>query len=183
MAVQVAEAEFKRRARRRLMGAVALTILAVIILPLVLDKEPPPAGPLNIQMPPPSEKLAPANPPPAHPAPAQPAPVAPSAAAGAPAEEAGKMGSSAATADGQASPSPDERAGQGEYSVQVGAFMDAANVNRIKAKIQSLGLPAFTDRLDGKTRVRAGPFRDKAGAEKAAARLAAAGLPAKLESP
>jgi DedD protein len=173
MAVQVAEADFKRRARRRLMGAVALTILAVIILPLVLDKEPPPAGPLNIQMPPASGTSAPVDP----------APAAPSAPAGNPAEGAGKMDSSAAAAGGQRAPSPGESTGQGEYSVQVGAFTDAANVDRIKAKIQSLGLPAFTDRLDGKTRVRAGPFPDKAAAEKAAGKLAAAGLPAKLESP
>jgi len=93
------------------------------------------------------------------------------------------MVSSAAAVDGRTASSPGERAGQGEYSVQVGAFTDAANVDRIKAKIQSLGLAAFTDRLDGKTRVRAGPFPDKAAAEKAAVKLAAVGLPAKLEGP
>jgi len=173
MAVQVAEADFKRRARRRLMGAVALTILAVIILPLVLDKEPPPAGPLNIQMPPASGTAAPVAP----------VPAAVSPPAGKPAETTGEMASSAAAEDGRTASSPGERAGQGEYSVQVGAFTDAANVDRIKAKIQSLGLAAFTDRLDGKTRVRAGPFPDKAAAEKAALKLVAVGLPAKLEGP
>jgi DedD protein len=71
----------------------------------------------------------------------------------------------------------------GQYAVQVGAFADAANVNRIKSKIQSLGLPAYTDRLGNTTRVRAGPFKDRATAEKAAVKLAAAGLPVKLDGP
>ena len=173
MAVQVAEAEFKRRARRRLMGAVALTILAVIILPLVLDKEPPPAGPLNIQMPPASGTAPPADP----------VSAAPSPQASKPVQAAGNTAPGSAASDGQAASGPGEGAAQGEYSVQVGAFADAANVDRIKARIQSLGLHAFTDRLDGKTRVRAGPFPDRAAAEKAAGKLAAVGLPAKLEGP
>jgi DedD protein len=173
MAVQVAEEDFKRRARRRLMGAVALTILAVIILPLVLDKEPPPAGPLNIQMPLPPGKAAPGDQ----------VPVAASPPAAKPEEDAGKLAASAAAPDLRTVPSTGEKAAQGAYSVQVGAFSDAANVNRIKSKIRTLGMPAFTDRLDGKTRVRAGPFPDKAAAEKAAAKLAGVGLPVKLEGP
>ena len=47
----VVDDDHKRRARRRLIGAVALTIIAVITLPLVLDKEPPPVGSLEIHMP------------------------------------------------------------------------------------------------------------------------------------
>ena len=155
------------------MGAVALTLLAIIVLPLVLDKEPPPAGPLNIQMPPAAATAAPPAP---VPAPViQPAPK--------PQEDASKTAASAAVADPHFAPSPGEQTGQDAYSVQVGAFADAANVSRTKARIQALGLPAFTDRMDGKTRVRAGPFSDKAAAKKAELKLTAAGLPAKLESP
>ena len=44
--------QLKRRARRRLIGAIALMTFAVIVLPLVLDKEPGPAGPpLSVQIP------------------------------------------------------------------------------------------------------------------------------------
>ncbi|MCX7139770.1 MAG: SPOR domain-containing protein [Proteobacteria bacterium] len=44
--------QLKRRARRRLVGAVALVTFIVIILPLLLDKEPGPAGPpLDVQIP------------------------------------------------------------------------------------------------------------------------------------
>ena len=44
--------QLKRRARRRLVGAIALVTLAIIVLPLVLDKEPGPAGPpLSVEIP------------------------------------------------------------------------------------------------------------------------------------
>ena len=44
--------QLKRRARRRLIGAIALMCFVVIILPLLLDKEPGPAGPpLDVQIP------------------------------------------------------------------------------------------------------------------------------------
>jgi len=46
MAKQVTEDELnlRRKARRRLVGAVALTLAVVVILPMVLDSEPKPAG-------------------------------------------------------------------------------------------------------------------------------------------
>jgi DedD protein len=44
--------QLKRRARRRLVGAIVLVSFVVIILPLLLDKEPGPAGPpLEVQIP------------------------------------------------------------------------------------------------------------------------------------
>ena len=46
MAKQLADDELniRRKARRRLIGAVALTLAVVVILPMVLDNEPKPAG-------------------------------------------------------------------------------------------------------------------------------------------
>ncbi len=46
MAKQLTEDELnlRRRARRRLIGAVALMLAVVVILPMVLDREPKPAG-------------------------------------------------------------------------------------------------------------------------------------------
>jgi DedD protein len=42
----------KKRARRRLVGAIALALAAVIVLPLVMEHEPAPAGPeIQIQIP------------------------------------------------------------------------------------------------------------------------------------
>lgn len=39
-----ADLQLKKRARRRLVGAVALALLAVIVLPMVMDREPRPAS-------------------------------------------------------------------------------------------------------------------------------------------
>ena len=44
-----AQTELKKRARRRLVGATALALLAVIVLPMVMDREPKPA-PQDIQV-------------------------------------------------------------------------------------------------------------------------------------
>lgn len=51
MATQITEEEDKlrRRARRRLIGAVALTLIVVIALPMILDSEPKPVG-QNIEL-------------------------------------------------------------------------------------------------------------------------------------
>ncbi len=37
--------QLKKRARRRLVGAIALALFAIILLPLVMDREPPPSAP------------------------------------------------------------------------------------------------------------------------------------------
>ena len=39
-----ADLQLKKRARRRLVGAIALALLAVIVLPMVMDREPRPAS-------------------------------------------------------------------------------------------------------------------------------------------
>jgi DedD protein len=44
------ENDLKRLARRRLIGAVALTLIAVIVLPLLLENEPPPTSSLSVHM-------------------------------------------------------------------------------------------------------------------------------------
>lgn len=44
MANDDAQTDLKKRARRRLVGAAALALLAVIVLPMIMDPEPKPAG-------------------------------------------------------------------------------------------------------------------------------------------
>ena len=41
---EIEELELKKRARRRLVGAVVLVLLVVTLVPLVLDNEPRPIG-------------------------------------------------------------------------------------------------------------------------------------------
>jgi len=60
----------KRRGRRRLVGAVALVLLAVIILPMVFDPEPRPvAPPVSVRIPGEDDAPFKPKPPPQRPAP------------------------------------------------------------------------------------------------------------------
>ena len=95
-----ADIDLKKRARRRLVGAIALVLLAALILPSLMDSEPAiPAGELNISIPdmpaPPEEPLATAS-----------APEA--AAAPQSAESAGAITPPAAPADAAAQQAPQQ---------------------------------------------------------------------------
>ena len=51
------ELQLKKRARRRLVGAVALVAAVAVVLPMVLDSEPKPTSQeINIQIPSPDAK-------------------------------------------------------------------------------------------------------------------------------
>jgi len=88
------EIRLRKRARRRLIGAIALTTVVVVVLPMVLDSEPRPAGDdISVQIPSPdSGPYAPKS------------PVEPSSRPGATALPAGK-------ADGPGAPGPSTSAG------------------------------------------------------------------------
>jgi DedD protein len=152
----------KRRGRRRLVGAVALVLAAVIVLPMVFDPEPRhSAPPVSVRIP--GEDEAPFKPK------AVPKPAEKKAA-----EKA------ILSKPAPAKPVPAERAraeaalAGAEYVVQVGVFADpAAAVDMLKAA----KLPYYTEALkDNLTRVRAGPFPSKEAAEKARERLKGLGL-------
>ncbi len=105
--------QLKRRARRRLVGAVALVTFAVIILPLILDKDPGPAGPpLSVQIPSPdaggfTSRAVPAPPKPAPGAESQASPTAAAPAKVEPSAQASKTEApSAAPAPKQAPEAP-----------------------------------------------------------------------------
>jgi DedD protein len=182
----------KRRGRRRLVGAVALVLAAVVILPMVFDPEPRRgAPPVSVRIPgendtpfkpkpvPKADKKPEAPPPQAkaeapvekkaeEPAPAAvPAPPKP-AAKPAPAKSAPAKTASAERARAEAALTG------AEYVVQVGAF---ANPDAVIAKLAAAKVPYYTEALkDNLTRVRAGPFASKEAAEKARERLKALGL-------
>src|SRR6187549_893494 len=53
-AISDEELQLKRRARRRLIGAIVLVTAIVVVLPMVLDSEPRPSSqPISVQIPPP----------------------------------------------------------------------------------------------------------------------------------
>jgi DedD protein len=198
--------QLKRRARRRLVGAIALVTFVVIILPLILDKEPGPAGPpLDVQIPKQesggftSRAVPPAPQMPAAPAPekkaeapaakAEPLPATlesppikaePPAVAAEPAvaHKAAKAPAPPADKIGQ------ERAqaalGDQAWVVSLDAFSSAANVKQLRTKLSAAGVKTYTEPVKTSkgelTRVRAGPFASKEAAEKARTKLVAMGL-------
>lgn len=109
-AVTEEQVELRRRARRRLVGAIALVTVIAVVLPWVLDSEPQTAAPdVSVQIPSPNagaftSKVVPLDP--AKSAPAQ-KPVAPDKAAEEKTESPGRAG----TDKGQpvAKPAPDKK--------------------------------------------------------------------------
>lgn len=178
--------QLKRRARRRLVGAIALVTFVVIILPLILDKEPGPAAPpLSVQIPNQesggfSHRVAPAVPQ----APDKDAEAAPAAAA-APAHKTAPAAAKAAPEPRKAQSKAEELRAKAALNdetwvVALDAFSDNKNVKQLRAKLSAAGVKFYTEPVatsKGKlTRVRAGPFASKEAAEKARAKLVAIGL-------
>lgn len=187
----ISENDLKRLARRRLIGAVALTLLAVILLPLLLEDEPPPTSALAIHMPAapvsvtahsvapaaapipepdktPSEPEKPAAsteiksaPEPVKPAPVKAEPVKPQ-----PKPHA------------VATPAPHDKptAASEMFVVQLAALSDGAKARELEARAALAGLPAYTDTIGSLTRVRVGPYPSREAAMKAAVRLAENGM-------
>lgn len=168
----------KRRGRRRLVGAIALVLAAVIILPWIFDPQPRQTPPVSVRIPNEDEsafqpKPGPKPPPTLPPAPA-PAPVtAPKADRPAPQSEAKPA----------AKPPPAERAraeaalANLQYVFQVGAF---AEPDDVIAKLKAAKIPYYTEPVateKGKvTRVRAGPFASHEAAGRALKRIRALGF-------
>jgi len=172
----------KRRGRRRLVGAIALVLAAVIVLPMVFDQEPR-QTPTTVNIRIPREdagtftpKIAP-GPPAAAPA----APRAPESSAAA-AREQGSPKSSAPT--GSKSVSERERAEAAlanvEFVVPVAAFSSSDRVKSLTKRLAAAKIPYYTEPVStdsGRvTRVRAGPFGSRAAAERARARIERLGL-------
>ena len=189
----------KRRGRRRLVGAVALVLLAVVVLPMVFDPEPRrPAPPVSVRIPGEDDtafapKLAPApkaaaekktdavKPPVAE---KKAEPVEKKAEpAEKKAEAAQKKAEPAEKKAEPAAPPPAEQAraqaalAGAEYIIPVGAF---ANAGSVTARLAHAKIPYYTESVStakgSVTRVRAGPFASKAAADQALEKLKGLGL-------
>jgi DedD protein len=136
----------KRRGRRRLVGAVALVLAAVVILPMVFDPEPKSTvAPVEVRIPKENDgAFVPPKPP------AKPAPKSEAAAKAEPA------------------------APVNEYVIQVGAFSRPESViARLSAAKLPYYTEPMQGNL---TRVRAGPFASKEAADQAFTKLKELGL-------
>jgi len=149
----------KRRGRRRLVGAVALVLAAVIVLPMVFDPEPKRADvAVNVRIPGENEtQFAPK--------------VAPKAPEKKVVDEK-KVEEKKAEPEAK-KPEAKKAAPAGEFVVQVGAF---ANPESAIAKLSTAGVPHYTEAAGSLTRVLAGPFASRETAERALKQLRSLGL-------
>ncbi len=192
------EASLKRKARRRLIGAVTLTTVIVVLLPMLLDSEPKPVGQdIELRIPDkdkagefvPKIGLSSASAPAATfstpvPAPviASPAVVASQVVAASKAPENKPMSApkkSDTTVPEQTPAKPVEQAQaepQQNFVVQIGAFTKAETAHKWKENLSKQGIKAYTEKAGNKTRVRAGPYATREAADKVRHKLEAQGL-------
>jgi len=191
----------KRRARRRLVGAIALVVLIVVVLPVILDQQPRPVPQaLSVQIPsqdggPFKTRVLP---------PLQSPPVAPQKgesmqaekdppkrATQAESEPASRSrapkNESARTADKERAKTQVAEARRAQallndegFVVPLGAFTNPDNAKQVQDRAASAGIKSYTENVKGQqgeqTRVRAGPFASRDAAEKARDRLKSLGL-------
>lgn len=232
------------QARRRLLGAAVLLLTAVVVLPLMFEREPrplpediaitiPASGPAPVAASPTAvtegvEPVVPARPVPAASV-ATPAAVAtatlPAPSASAVVDPQRPEPKPQPKPDTKPAPKPEPKppvkpepkpepkpelkpqpkpepkpspkpepkpqakpnelaAAEGKFVVQVGAFAEAGSAREARAKVNALGLAAYTQEVETsngrRVRVRVGPYASRADADRAAARIHAAGLPASV---
>jgi len=171
-AISDEELQLKRRARRRLIGAVVLVTAIIVVLPMVLDSEPRPAGQeITVQIPSPDSGIFASK--------VVPLPAAPDAKAVAkapearqPAEEARKIAVApaalepavpvkeapkAATEKPKAAPAkksskpaakptkPAAKPAGGKFVVQVIALADAGRAKQMQNQIAAAGIKSYTE--------------------------------------
>lgn len=192
----------KKRARRRLIGATALVLAAVIGLPMIFDSEPKPlADDIPIVIPP-RDKSELANPsvplplPLPLPAPAQPADPAPAAAADAPSkisksDEPPVKPAVKPEKIAEEKPVPEAvsikpaKEAPTRFVLQVAAVANKAKADELQEKLKKAGIKSYTQKIatisGDRIRVRVGPFSSKEEANKMRARLTKLGLNGTLQ--
>jgi len=198
--ISAEELQLRKRARRRLIGAIAVVTIVAVFLPMVLDHEPKPVKQdISIQIPSPNSgaftsKIVPVMPaaPDAKSA-AKPAAGAPAKSKTPAADEPPKVAAAAPVApappahDTEAAPpkkpapaKPAPRPAAMGFVVQVAALNDADKARQMQEQIAAAGVKSYTEVVPtakgNVTRVRAGPFTSREEAEKMRDQLKAMGL-------
>ncbi len=184
------EHALRRRARRRLVGAIAIALTAVVVLPMLFDTEPKPLGPdVDVRIPAknsPFEAEEPAptpqppppdvEEPPQEAEPTSPMTLAPSGEENArekrpvpekvspktvKAPEVPPMAKTAAElAEVTAAAKPSEAVLEKGYYLQLGAFSNERNAKQLQSKVQAIGFKAGLSNANGQVRVRVGPIAE-----------------------
>lgn len=179
-AISDEELQLKKRARRRLVGAIALVLLVVVFLPMFLDSEPKPLNQdIAITIPPPPGPDSSSQPATAAPAGvAPPIPVVPPAKT----ETAPPVRSAPVAVPKAETPNPEPRPApvqpvktSEDFVVQLGAFSNPANARVLQRKLQENKFKAYTEVIKSsggeRTRVRVGPYDSREAAERARERM------------
>lgn len=182
----------KKRARRRLIGAVALALLAAIVLPMVMDHQPAaPLKDIQVRIPSPDEGVTqrvatkPVSPEPGKPIASKVEPEAPRAESvpvvkPEPKPEPKPEIKAEVKPEPQPEPKPEPKPEPEAWEVQLGAYQNAASVANLVRKLKDLGIPTYTENVatpnGPRTRVRAGPFPSQEAAEKARMRVKIVGV-------
>jgi len=201
------ELQLKKRARRRLVGAVVLVTAVAVVLPMVLDSEQKPTNQnVNIQIPTPDSgdykpKGAPASGSTDKAAKSTEAAPKPEAAVTASKGDTGPVATiseppSSAKKDAPKAPdakpekakdakaAPRDAAPAGSFVVQVAALSDAGKAKELEKQMAGAGLKTYTEVVSTQsgsvTRVRAGPYPTREAAEKARTQLKKVGLDGKV---
>jgi len=185
------ELQLRKRARRRLIGAIALVTIVAVFLPMALDHEPKPVNQdISIRIPSSSSgtftsKLVPmpdakSVAKPASETPVQPATPVKGDAPKAAAAPAAKPPATTAPAPKAADHAQPAAKSAGDYVVQVAALNDADKAKQMQEQMAAAGVKSYTEVVPvvkGQvTRVRAGPFASRDEAEKIRDQLKGMGL-------
>ncbi len=183
----------KRRGRRRLVGAIALVLAAVIVLPMVFDSEPKGTSPpVSVRIPSEDEggftpkvtpKASAEKPAPEKPAEKKVEKVEKQAEKKDPEKQAEKPPEkppvSAEVEKQRAERALAGSAGE-QFVVQIGAFADSEKISEIAGKLKSAKVAYYTEQVPVKsgtlTRVRVGPFPSRDAAEASLKKLQDLGL-------
>jgi DedD protein len=187
----------KRRARRRLVGAIALVVLVVVIVPVILDQQPRTVTqPLTVRIP--GQDGGPLDTPalPSFSSPrstpkkgeapraADKGPQGPAAVEApksrAPERKAAREGNKRARTDEAGTRRAKATAEEDAYFVSLGAFTHSDNAKQVRNKANSAGIRSYLETIKvaqgEQTRVRAGPFSSRDAAEKARQKLMSLGI-------
>jgi DedD protein len=166
------ELEFKKRARRRLVGSIALVLLMIVVLPMILkDKHPEPINQdLVISIPSETEQTPPATSPQTEQAAIvsnNQEPIAEQTQVEAPSVDK----TSSASANSQETKANPTTA-SGSFNIQIGVFSDEKNTKQLQSKLESNGFAVLSQTFpNGKIRLRVGPYLSRAEADEAIVKL------------
>lgn len=200
MADNDAALDLRRRARRRLIGAIALVLALVIVPPWIMDLEPRPVTTdLKVEIPaqdtnrlkppaavgkapevasapikPDAPPVAAAKPPP------PPGPEKPKAEPPKPAAKADVVARAAPAAKGADAKRAEAILNAEGFVVQLGVFADRENAKKLEARLAKAGVKHYTESVavagGEQTRVRAGPYPTREAAEQIREQLKGIGL-------